>query len=129
MSKIPRPQIAAHLSQTLDAPPRCSRRPVPAGPPWSPDHPSSAIPSTPPVKADATGPQTCPSDRRPSSKLLSTLVERRASPPVPLCPLDGRGRPSLHQPRLRDCRSQHALSAIPPPAPQDSESATTRKTS
>src|SRR6202521_3364014 len=91
----------------------------------------------PPATVDATGRRTYPSDRQPSSKLLSTLVERRASPPVPLCPLHGReparslskGRPSLHQPRLRDSRSQHALSATLPPAPQASESAATPKMS
>src|SRR6202158_3684439 len=103
MSKTPPLQIAAHLSQTSDAPPPCSHRPAPASPPSLPDRPSSAIPSTPPAKMDATGRRTCRSDRPPPSTLLSTL--------------------------LRDCRFQHALSATLPPAPQDSESAATPQTS
>src|SRR5437660_12812160 len=102
MSKTPPPQIAAHLSQTSDALPPCNHRPAPASPPWSPDRPSSAIPSPPPARRDATDPRTCPSDPPPSSIL-----------------------PSI----VRENRSQHALSAIAPPEPQDSESAATPKTS
>src|SRR5258708_25893983 len=103
MSKTPPLQIAAHRSQTSDAPPPCSHRPAPASPPSLPDRPSSAIPSTPPAKRDATGRRTCPSDRPPSSTLLSTL--------------------------LRDCRFQHALSPTLPPAPHDSGSAAAPTTS
>src|SRR6266404_811990 len=102
MSKTPPRQIAARLSQTSDAPIPCNHRPVSASPPSSPDRPSSATQSTPPAKRDATDPQTCPSDRQPSSIL-----------------------PSI----LRESRSQHALSATLPPPPQDSESAATPKTS